>query len=74
MMQDALRQGLKIAFYLVSGAILSTFFIVTLVAGLLAQISGYELSATSFYFIAMCSLGAALWTYTKARKVLRTLN
>ena len=74
MIQDALEQGLRIAFYLGSGAILLTFFIVTLIEGILAQTSGYALSATVFYFIAMISLGASYWTYYKAKKMLRTLT
>lgn len=74
MLQDAVEQGFKVAFYLISGAILLTFFIVTLVEGLLTQIANFELSATVFYFIAMCSLGAAFWTYANAKKVLRTLT
>jgi len=74
MIQESLEQGFKVAFYLGSGAILLTFFIVTFVEGLLAQTSGYALSATVFYFIAMCALGATYWTYDKSKKVLRTLT
>lgn len=74
MMQEAIEQGFKIAFYIVSVAILATFFIMTFIEGILAQISRYPQSSILFYFIAMVSLGAVFWTYTKAKKAVRTLN
>ncbi|PJA19090.1 MAG: hypothetical protein COX63_01775 [Candidatus Diapherotrites archaeon CG_4_10_14_0_2_um_filter_31_5] len=73
-MQEAVGQGFKIAFYVVSGAILLTFFILTFIEGILSQISRYPESSIVFYFIAMLSIGATYWTYTKAKKALRTLN
>ena len=73
-MEEALQQGIKIAFFAGSGAILLTFFIVTFVEGIMAQTAGYAMSATVFYFIAMCALGAALWTYSQAKKMLRAMG
>ncbi len=73
-MEIVIEQALKAAFYLASGAILMTFFVLTFVEGILSQTTGYPLVSIVFYFIAMTSLGAAFWTYMQAKKVLRTLN
>lgn len=72
-MDSVLQQGIKVAFFLLSGALLVSFSIVTFIEGILSQIAGYEFSAVVFYFVSMCALGATFWTYSKAKKVLSTL-
>ncbi len=73
MQKDELKQGLKAAFFILSGAILISFGLVTLIEGILAQTRAYSLTALVFYFISMCSFGATIWTYVEAKRTLSTL-
>ena len=73
MKREVLQQGFKVAFFLLSMAILLTFALSTLIEGILAQTSGYTLVATTFYFISMVSIGATVWTYWQAKKTLGTI-
>ncbi len=73
MKSEATTQSLKLTFFLLSGVLLITFSIVTFIEGIMAQTSGYSLVATVFYFVSMCSVGATIWTYWKAKKTLGTM-
>jgi len=66
------EQEMKFVFFLLSGIILVTFSIATLIEGILAQTRGFSLVATTFYFISMFSVGTTIWTYWKAKKTLGT--
>jgi len=70
---EVIQQGFKVAFFLLSMAILLTFALSTLIEGIKAQIPGYTESAIVFYFISMISIGATIWTYWQAKKTLGTI-
>jgi len=73
MKKEELSQGLKAAFFILSGALLVSFGLVTLIEGIMIQLARDSLTSLVFYFISMCSFGATIWTYFEAKRTLSTL-
>jgi hypothetical protein len=72
--KGVMKQIFKASFFILSVAILTAFSIVTLIEGMLTQVVLFDsLTSLVYYFVSMCAIGSAMWTYFKARKTLSTI-
>ncbi len=73
MRQAIFTQILRALFFFGSLILTTTMFFLMAVQGLVVQLSGNWTDAAVFYLVGATALSAAIWIYSKGRKILLTM-
>ena len=72
-MRPLFTQLLRAGFFFGSLIVTTTMFFLMAIQGIIVQVAGRWADAAIFYFVGAASLSAAIWVYSKGRKILLTM-